>query len=231
MALDEALLRADPIIPTLRTYSWAPWTLSLGYFQTADPDAIAKARSEGFGVVRRPTGGGAIFHGNELTYAVVCPTGEPGFPREVEGAYDVVHGFLADALGGVGVGSEMRGDRTIRSDSGTGGKFWCFYHSTSFDLVRGDRKLVGSAQRRSGRGFLMHGSIPLGENPFTPRAAAAEVPYDRLEEALAGAAASSLGVRLVPGEPTPEEAAGAERLAGNRYATEEWTFRRSRSVK
>ena len=83
MALDEALLRADPIVPTLRTYAWDPWTLSLGYFQRADEAKLATVQGEGFGVVRRPTGGGAIFHGLELTYAVVCPLGEPGFPREV----------------------------------------------------------------------------------------------------------------------------------------------------
>ena len=174
MALDEALLRVDPIIPTLRTYAWNPWTLSLGYFQTANPGVIATVRDEGFGVVRRPTGGGAIFHGPELTYAVICPQGEPGFPRDVEGAYHVVHRILSLALGELGTPAEMRGNRTLRSDSRGIGEFWCFYESTSFDLVLGDRKLVGSAQRRTGRGFLMHGSIPLSENCFTPEAATAE---------------------------------------------------------
>ena len=173
MALDEALLRADSIVPTLRTYSWDPWTLSLGYFQAADPDRLARMREEGFGITRRATGGGAIFHGPELTYAVICPLDEPGFPREVEGAYDVVHGFIRAALTELGAPAEMRGDRLLRSDTTAPEEFWCFYHSTSFDLVLGDRKLVGSAQRRSGLGFLMHGSIPIAANPFisiAPRA-------------------------------------------------------------
>jgi lipoate-protein ligase A len=226
MALDEALLRAEPIVPTLRTYTWDPWTLSLGYFQAADADRLAEARAQGFGVVRRPTGGGAIFHGPELTYAVICPLGEPGFPREVEGAYHVVHGFLAVALQELGVAVEMRGDRTLRSDGRNPGDFWCFYHSTSFDLVLGDRKLVGSAQRRSGRGFLMHGSIPVAANAMTPRAAAANVSGDALEEAIARAAEAVLRVRMVPGTPTREEQAAAVRLAAERYARPEWLLRR-----
>ncbi len=227
MALDEALLRADPIIPTLRTYAWNPWTLSLGYFQQVDPEVIATVREEGFGVVRRPTGGGAIFHGPELTYAVICPLGEPGFPRDVEGAYHVVHGILSAALGELGTPAEVRGNRTLVSDSGNSGEFWCFYESTSFDLVVGDRKLVGSAQRRTGRGFLMHGSIPLAPNHFTPETATAEASYEELEEALARAATATLGSRMIPGVPTPGELARSHDLVRSRYRTEEWNFKRS----
>jgi len=215
MALDEALLRADPIVPTLRTYAWNPWTLSLGYFQMTDPDVIASVRGEGLGVVRRPTGGGAIFHGPELTYAVICPL--------------VVHGILSLALGELGTPAEMRGNRILCSDTRCDGEFWCFYDSTSFDLVLGDRKLVGSAQRRTGRGFLMHGSIPLAQNRFTPETATAGASYDELEEALARAAADTLGVRLIPGVPTPEETESSRHLTRSRYQTEEWIFRRSPS--
>jgi lipoyl(octanoyl) transferase len=228
MALDEALLRADPVVPTLRTYAFDPWTLSLGYFQEADPEIIAGALEGGFSVVRRPTGGGAIFHGLELTYAVICPGDEPGFPRKVEGAYDVVHGILSMAMSDLGQDVVMRGSRELVSDTGRGAdEFWCFYNSTSFDLVLGDRKLVGSAQRRTGNGFLMHGSIPLAANLFTPEAAAIEVSYRDLEEAIARQAADRLGVQLTSGFPTGEENTAARRLATERYGNDEWLFKRS----
>jgi lipoate-protein ligase A len=226
MALDEALLRADPILPTLRTYAWDPWTLSLGYFQVAEEEKLAAVQNEGFGVVRRPTGGGAIFHGLELTYAVVCPLDEPGFPHEVEGAYDVVHGIIADALDPLGVRTDLRGHRDLRSDSGAPDEFWCFYHSTPFDLVQDDRKLVGSAQRRTGRGFLMHGSIPLAENPFTPEAAYADVSYGDLEQAMAVAVENTLHVNVSAASPSREERRMARHLARERYAAEEWLLRR-----
>ena len=227
MALDEALVRADAIRPTLRTYCWTPHTLSLGYFQEVSKEDLRPFREAGLGVVRRPTGGGAIFHGDELTYAVCWPRDEPGIPRNAEDAYGFVHGFLSMALGRLGCISAPRGDRRLESDSRTGpDEFWCFYHSTSFDLASADRKLVGSAQRRTARGFLMHGSIPLAANPRTPLAAGAGVRYEALEAAIVTAAGEALGRALVPGTPTGEELALAKRLEKERYSREEWTIRR-----
>ncbi len=121
MARDEALLRVPAPRPTLRTYTWAPWTLSLGYFQDVSPERVAGFRARGLGVVRRPTGGGAIFHADELTYAFVCPTGTPGVPDDAVGAYDLVHGAIARALARQGTDSAVRGDTPLASDTGPAG--------------------------------------------------------------------------------------------------------------
>jgi len=226
MALDEAMLSVARPRPTLRTYRWDPWTLSLGYFQAVSRVQVEDFRARGFGVVRRPTGGGAIFHADELTYAFVCPTGTPGVPDDTLGAYDLVHGAIRRALRRVGTESAVRGDKPLVSDTGDPDEFWCFYKSSEFDLVAGNRKLVGSAQRRTGRGFLMHGSIPVAPNDETPRAADAGTSAMALAELLAEELAKGLGVRLTPGDPTAAELATARDLEATRYGNEAWTLRR-----
>ncbi|MEN8148773.1 MAG: biotin/lipoate A/B protein ligase family protein [Planctomycetota bacterium] len=230
MALDEALIRVDDARPTLRTYTWKPWTISLGYFQTVTHERVEAFRGRGLGVVRRPTGGGAIYHADELTYAFVAPAGTPDVPDDAVGAYDLVHGAIRRALHRVGTDSTVRGDDLLVSDTGVPDEFWCFYKSSEFDLVAGARKLVGSAQRRTGRGFLMHGSIPVSPNELTPEAADAGTTVDTLADLLAEELAEGLGARLAPGEMTDAELAAARDLERKRYASDRWTYRRSSSV-
>lgn len=226
MALDEALLRAPDPRPTLRTYTWDPFTLSLGYFQVVDRRRVEDLVAPGFGLVRRSTGGGAIFHARELTFSVVCPVGDSRLPAKTLDAYEVVHGALIRALSRLGVPARFRGDSAPLSESESPEEdFFCFYKSISFDLVSGGRKLVGSAQRRTGRGFLMHGSIPVAENHLTPKAAAAGVRPEEVEEALAAEMAAVAGSPLVPSEPTRIEADLAGELARTRFGCEAWTFR------
>lgn len=227
MALDEALLRAEPVLPTLRTYAWAPWSLSLGYFQAVRRAETDRVTAAGYGLVRRMTGGGAIFHGDEVTWSVVWPLDLPGIPRDTVGSYRLFHGLLARALKRLGVPAEPRGGRKLLSDSPAGRDgFWCFYHSVPFDLAARGRKLAGSAQRRTARGFLLHGSIPLAPNPFTPRAACAGVSREALEEAILAEWAATFGAPPEPASPTPAEAEAAARLAATRFALDSFTFRR-----
>jgi lipoate-protein ligase A len=225
MAVDEALLRADPVVPTFRAYRWEPHTVSLGYFQEVDREAVARHTAGGLGLVRRPTGGKAICHADELTYCLVWPAGESRLPRNAEEAYRTVHGAFVRAFSKLGVQAEFRAESRLESDTGAEDEFWCFYESTSFDLVLGGRKLVGSAQRRAGRGFLMHGSIPLGPNGSTPEAAHAGVPFDVLEAELVAALSGELATRFRPGDISEEEQALAKRLSESRYSEDRWTWR------
>jgi lipoate-protein ligase A len=228
MGLDEALLKSLGPHPTLRTYRWEPATLSLGYFQAVSREAVRPFVEAGHGLVRRPTGGRAIFHGDELTYAVVCPAGEAGVPRDAVGAYRVLHGVIVRALASLGVEAELRGERSLLSDTDDTDELFCFYRSTAFDLAASDRKLVGSAQRRTRRGFLQHGSIPAGANPLTPEAASVGASPDEIEAALVAALGETLGMVVESGKPTAEEQRLAEELAERRYATDAWTWRRTR---
>lgn len=163
MRRDVAMAEACALdgIPRLRLYSWQPWTLSLGYNQEEkgiDPEVI---RRLGFDLVRRPTGGRAVFHAEELTYAVAMPSGGSG-----------VHVTYAAITEGLRCGLERLGARGLEfsrsqpdfrrhyelDDSAS-----CFSASALNELTWQGRKLLGSAQRRYGGVLLQHGSLLLGD--------------------------------------------------------------------
>lgn len=157
MGLDEALLVSRDAPTTLRFYTWKPDTLSLGYFQKlADVPGHERAGA----LVRRITGGGAIHHVDELTFSIAASADHPLYAGPVGPSYARVHAAIATALAQFGVAAEARGARALASDRASTGM--CFHHSTELDLVWGERKGVGSAQRRSRGRVLHHGSIKLG---------------------------------------------------------------------
>ena len=154
MALDEALLdsvAADPSRAVLRTYSWSIPTLSLGYFQsTAEMEADPRWRS--VPIVRRPTGGGALWHDREVTYAVVVPSTHPA-ARPSRTLYRAVHQAIGARLRSMGVEAARRGEVKIREVPGPR-PFLCFTDRDPEDIVYWyGTKLVGSAERpqRDGR--------------------------------------------------------------------------------
>ena len=187
MALDEALLVQGPgDRPTLRLYTWAPDTLSLGYFQRlADVPPAERWFRERFpgeggnggaknggapagptpgAVVRRLTGGGAIHHQRELTFSITASLDHPLYRGTTARSYQRVHAAIAVALAAAGVTATPRGDRELASERAATGM--CFHKSASVDLVWDGRKGVGSAQRRKDGRVLHHGSIKLGTTPL-----------------------------------------------------------------
>jgi lipoate-protein ligase A len=160
MAADEALLDevAAGAAPALRLYRWSPPAMSLGRFQPdADVDTDACARL-GVEVVRRPTGGMALLHGGDLTYAVAMPR-----PEGPEGGVDPVYRHLA---GGLIAGLARLGvAAAVARHDGPAGPV-CFAGQQGADLRVGDRKLCGSAQVRRAGAVLQHGSVLLERLPF-----------------------------------------------------------------
>jgi lipoate-protein ligase A len=173
MALDEVLLAsvaADPTRAALRTYSWTEPTLSLGYFQSLSL-AEAEPRWRGVPIVRRPTGGGALWHHREITYAVVIPKTHPLARRSTD-LYRAVHAAIAGLLATIGLTAGRRGE----VDGGSPElpkPFLCFADRDPEDVVSGSVKIVGSAQRRRAGAVLQHGSILLARSPVTPELAGA----------------------------------------------------------
>lgn len=167
MAVDHWMLEAAGAGPgraLLRTYGWSVPTLSLGYFQ-----AIAEAESDprwaDVPLVRRSTGGGAIWHHRELTYAVAIPASHPLAERP--GAlYEAVRWAFATLLEDRGVAAVSRGEPAGRD--GESRPFLCFRDRSMNDVVAGGAKLVGSAQRRRAGGLLQQGSFLLAASPMTP---------------------------------------------------------------
>jgi lipoate-protein ligase A len=162
MAVDEALLLAADRTGAafLRLYHWTPPALSFGRNEPAlrryDRAAIERL---GLAVVRRPTGGRAVWHEHEVTYAVAAPTGAFGSLRQ---AYRAIHARLAAALRALGAPAELapdgRGDARARGAPGAGP---CFAAPVGGEITVGGRKVAGSAQVRHGAAFLQHGSILL----------------------------------------------------------------------
>lgn len=199
MALDEALLLAASG-PVLRLYGWRPHAVSIGYFQSVDDFADLP---EGMPVVRRLTGGGAIHHGDELTFALALDAAS--LPAAVEASYQLLHDAVAAALRRAGIAVERL--RTGRSPSPRKAARWCFQVPGRHDLVTPDgRKLVGSAQRRVRQPrprVLHHGSIVLRRPALTPFVAAVADHADPaaaaavLDTALPCALAEALGLVVV----------------------------------
>src|SRR5437899_10879595 len=157
MALDDALLHdaAASGRAYLRLYRWAPSCLSFGRNEAAlaryDRAAIEQ---RGWDVVRRPTGGRAVWHENEVTYAVAAPLAAFGSLR---GAYREIHRRLAAALRVLGAPATVAAGRAASLDGGP-----CFATSVGGEVLLSGKKVIGSAQLRLGCAFLQHGSILLG---------------------------------------------------------------------
>jgi len=167
MAYDEALARSflgqAGGVPTLRLFRWKPWAVSLGYNQNAaDLDAGRCAR-EGIDIVRRPTGGRAILHAQELTYSIALPAGR----KTILQVYNDIGRALVRGLTLFGVDVALqRSQPDFRSVYRQPSSIPCFTSSARYEIEHKGRKLVGSAQRRFSDGeheaILQHGSILCG---------------------------------------------------------------------
>jgi lipoate-protein ligase A len=177
MAIDEAILlavAAGAAPPTLRFYGWAPPCLSLGYAQPAaevDHEALAR---HGWHLVRRPTGGRAILHTDELTYSIIAPMDEPRVRGGVVESYQHLSAGLLRGLAQLGL--PARADRTYAPPAAANGGESevagqalgpvCFEVPSNYEITVGEgparRKLLGSAQVRKQGVVLQHGTLPLG---------------------------------------------------------------------
>ena len=244
MAVDEAILdlygsAQAPAAPTLRLYGWHPPALSLGRGQHArgahDPRYL---RQHGIDLVRRPTGGLAVLHEYERTYAVVGRLRRDPFPGGVLDTYRRVSMALASALRALGV--EVR---TVGQDDGPGttDSVACFERSSAHEITVGGRKLVGSAQLRRRGAFLQHGSIlldgdatrlaravgnPTRAGRFTDLGTARSAPLkaNDLDHSLARAFETCLGAVLEPGGLQLRELERATSLYAWKYCSKAWTI-------
>jgi lipoate-protein ligase A len=143
--------------PFLRVYGWARPTLSLGYFQRLEDVAEAGAAARlGVDVVRRFTGGGAILHQHEVTFAIAVPSDHPWAQLDVNGSYLEITRPLLQLLRGRQVAAKFRGEGAPVLKAAN-----CFAGSACPDLVIHGRKVFGSAQRRRQGAVLQHGSLLL----------------------------------------------------------------------
>ena len=162
MAIDEALL-GTVTIPSIRFYRWQSPALSFGYFgKFADVAKYATERD----LVRRWTGGGIVFHGDDLTYSIVIPASDPAFRESSTSIYEKIHCALCDALTEPGHRATVAGvdnpgllRAAVMGASITEAGYNCFANPVRADVMMNGRKIAGAAQRRTRRGLLQQGSI------------------------------------------------------------------------
>lgn len=236
MGIDRALLALHAngkSPPTLRLYQWQPPAVSLGYFQKRHDLDLEACQRLGYEVVRRPTGGKAVLHLEDLTYAVIAGTAE-GMPSAVTAAYQLIAQGLLHAFRLLGIEAKMGRERGDSQSTDI-----CFLRCARGAIVYQKKKLVGSAQTWHASSLLQHGSIIIspqveawlalvqseGESPEALRARLAarltsmqEIlgwtpKLTQIKEAVRQGMAQALGVELQPGELSPGEWTLARDLA------------------
>jgi lipoate-protein ligase A len=223
MAADEAMLHsaADAGVASLRFYTWAAPTLSLGYFQPA----AARHDLPPLPWVRRATGGAALVHHHELTVAVALPADRAWQPAG-ESWICRVHYWVQECLADLGAAADAVACGRERKF----GDVLCFEHQTAGDLVSGGAKVVGSAQRKLRGALLQHGGILLRRSEFTPtlpgvfELTGREVSAGELADRLTAKFAAAF--TLTPGDWTADEVTRRETLVAERYGNAAWNEKR-----
>jgi lipoate-protein ligase A len=252
MAVDQAILEAvasGQSLPTLRLYAWQPPCLSLGYGQRAGDVDFARTAAYGWDVVRRPTGGRAILHTDELTYSLCLPETDQLAAGSILESYQRMSLALLAGLRQLGAQPQAG----AQAERAAGGPV-CFETPSHYEITVDGRKLVGSAQARRGGGVLQHGSLPLygdlgricdglayadeaarnaGKQAVRVRAITLQealgwpVMLEEAAEAIMDGFAEMFGTRFQYASLSPDERARAEQLAEDVYGSEGWTRRRA----
>jgi lipoate-protein ligase A len=215
MALDEALLESVTV-PTIRFYGWRRSSLSFGYFGRYIDVAPHESERE---IVRRWTGGGTVFHGDDLTYSVIVPASDPLFGETSMSIYQKIHRAIQKVMVTSDQQAELAtaaavDDRRNQLDSAVADRRYngdaCFANPVHADVMVDGRKVAGGAQRRTRLGILHQGSIQLDAFP------------DDFAEQFSAALGNSLR-RETLGATTMRR---AQTIADRKYGTAEWLRRR-----
>jgi len=205
MAIDEALLELARI-PSIRFYRWKSPALSFGYFgKLVDVADYAAERD----LVRRWTGGGIVFHGDDLTYSIVIPASDPIFVESSMSTYGKIHRALADALAKTGQHAQLATPNLAITDRRYS-EGACFANPVRADVMVNGRKIAGAAQRRTRAGLLHQGSIQ----------------HVELGNGLAEQFASELSERRSEKFLSRPIVERASEIAERKYATQNWLRRR-----
>jgi lipoate-protein ligase A len=235
MALDEAIMKLshNQEVPTMRFYGWTPAAISIGYFQgMRDEVDIEKCNEYGVDVVRRITGGGAVFHDQELTYSFVATEVSGILPKNILDSYRKICGGVIAGLGKLDLNASF---------------------VPLNDIVVAGKKISGNAQTRREKAILQHGTI-LAAVDVEKMFSLLKVPNEKLKgkliedvkqrvtsieqqlgkkvsfeqtlSAMKKGFEENFGVKLKESKPTKEEAILASEIMAERFANDAWNFRR-----
>lgn len=251
MALDEALLESvgeQGALPVLRLYSWQPPCLSLGYAQPFADVNRERLQSLGWSLVRRPTGGRAVLHIDELTYSVIAPLSDPRVKGSIIESYRRLSQALLRTLSNLGISAQADHEYEIPTGSQKNAAV-CFEVPSNYEITADGKKLIGSAQARKHHGVLQHGALPLSgditriiqvlnftepakmesaSNRLLAHATTAESilgkapDRDQAITAFVEGFSNVLNLNLLPSEPTSMELQRTQELIAEKYANQDW---------
>ncbi len=236
MALDESIMvhvGQDTSLPTIRLYGWSPPAVSIGYFQGLEEEVdIEKCGDLGIDYLRRITGGGAVFHENEVTYSLIVSETSILIPQNILESYRVICQGIIEGLKFLGIEAEF---------------------VPLNDIIVGGKKISGSAQTRRDRTILQHGTLLIDtdvEKMFSVlkvpsekikdklisnvkervtsinKMLSREVGFEEVCSALTKGFQKGLGLELEEGELSDTELGLAEDIKKDRYTNPDWNFRR-----
>jgi lipoate-protein ligase A len=238
MAIDEAILTeaSKGIAPnTLRLYAWKPSAVSIGYFQSVrDVVDLEACRRLGVDVVRRMTGGGAVYHDQtgEITYSLIVRENDPRIPRDILESYEVICGGIIEGLRRLHLKAEFQPINDV--------------------LVRG-KKISGNAQTRRNGVLLQHGTLLLDFDPESMstllrishekirdkmianvgerltslrKELNKDIVIDETSSTIVRGFEKSLGVGFISGQLSKSEAKATDILRRSKYTTDDWNFQR-----
>ncbi|MBM4425535.1 MAG: lipoate--protein ligase family protein [Chloroflexi bacterium] len=252
MAVDEAIMHsvaAGASLATLRFFAWTPPCLSLGYAQPKTDVDTERLAERGWGLVRRPTGGKAILHTDELTYSVIAPQSDP---RVAGGIVESYRRLSEGLLRGLALLSLAAQNDAVYSSVGGGSDGSdnpvCFESPSNYEITVIGKKLIGSAQARKQGVVLQHGTLPLtgdiaricdalafsddavrerAKERVRARATTLElalgqaVSWERAANAMKHGFREALGLEFEAGELSAAERGKAEELREGKYARAE----------
>ena len=250
MAIDEAVFRESQFAggpPTLRFFGWHPPAVSVGFFQKLSHDIDMEAcHAKQIDIVRRITGGKAVFHKEELTYSLVGREDHHLFPPGIQRKYEIISEALAVGLASLGIRTEMQERRTKLTDDL---HEFCFATPAQNELLANGRKICGSAQARANGSFLQHGSILLDFDPLaafnlmTLNKNDVQIKIQKLMDSVTGiyseisekpglheiiemmvqAFEQRFGIQLIKGELSENEKSLKDELLSTKYLSQSWT--------
>jgi len=251
MALDEAIaitVRQDLSPPTLRIYGWNRPSLSIGCFQKSGDVDTAYCRDNDIHIVRRPTGGRAVLHNDEITYSFSVKTQTGLFSKGLLDSYKKISTALVFALSKVGLSPHSRIQKPkpkSKIQNSEPHNPLCFESISYGEVSVNNTKVIGSAQKRWVDGLLQQGSIPftingdeilrlcrrailqirkeplIGLKQIVPG-----LSHDELKDAIRIAFEETFQIKLARSAPSQEELALARELEAQKYLSDAWTFKR-----
>jgi lipoyl(octanoyl) transferase len=213
-------------VASFRLYGWSQPTLSLGYFQPHE-ECRADLLLRQLAWVRRPTGGEALVHHHEVTYSLALPAEMP-WQRHGQSWLRRMHDIVTEALRALGAAVHPCGEEEEKRL----GEVLCFLHHTPGDLLGGESKVVGSAQRKQRGALLQHGSILLAVSPFTPclpglcDLTGLAISTEALCVAVIEQLTCGTNWALEPGEWSDAERQRIDELRNRKYTRDEWNRKR-----